>query len=419
MRCVKAIAIHCRVVLAIALPAVLLASFKTPLFLAFCETAWQHGLTRFLIVGFFVALLAAEAMYFVTLMRFVRAHGKVDRFNAMAVDPKELARRRRWKFRWAAATLATLSGGLIAETGFRLFDIQPPTAPIDCEANLPDVDESVNALGIRETWDELSSDDERIRVAFLGDSFTFGVSVEPENTLPRQVSRMLTETMPDRVLTINLGEIAAAPARELEVYEALREAVEPDVVVQIVNVNDFGAHLYQILEDLYHVRDDRLIVGDTSLLLGYIEKQIRYWMVWNTTLGYYRGGFSPEERADSWLRFERDMRACQERIEANGDTYAIVLFPWLYNLDHYQLRDMHRRMRDMATSMKVPYLDLLEVFVNRDGEALRVCPMDTHPNAEGYRIAAERIAQFLRDDVLPLHADRIDPRSSTKERAGS
>ena len=64
---------------------------------------------------------------------------------------------------------------------------------------------------------------------------------------------------------------------------------------------------------------------------------------------------------------------------------------------------MHQRVRAMAGSMNVPFLDLLEVFEGRDGESLRVCPMDTHPNAEGYRIAARRITQFLRDDVLPLH----------------
>jgi len=50
----------------------------------------------------------------------------------------------------------------------------------------------------------------------------------------------------------------------------------------------------------------------------------------------------------------------------------------------------------------VPYLDLLEVFAGRDAESLRVSPANEHPNAPAHRLAAERIARFLREEVLPL-----------------
>ncbi len=401
----KALTLYRRTVLAVIIPVALSVLGQTPFFRAFCETAWQGGPTRWLLAGCFVVLIAVEVSYLVTLIRFARARWRVDVFSAMAVDPVVVAGRRRWKFRWVAAGLATLGALLLAEAGFRVLKIEPPSTPSDCRDGLPHVDESVNALGIREDWDLLPDDDSRLRVAFLGDSFTFGTSVESEQSLPRQVGRLLADASPNGVVTINMGEIAAAPARELEIYEALHEILQPDVVVQVINVNDFGVHLYKLLDNLYRLRDHRLWLGDTSYLLRYIEKQIRYWIVWNDTLGYYRGGFSAAERADSWHVFEKHVRACKDRVEADGGTYAMVLFPWLYRLDSYQLTDMHDRVAELAGEMDVPYLDLLEVFQGRDGEALRVCPMDTHPNAEAFRLAALRVARFLRDDVMPLSVD--------------
>jgi hypothetical protein len=59
-------------------------------------------------------------------------------------------------------------------------------------------------------------------------------------------------------------------------------------------------------------------------------------------------------------------------------------------------------MREFASQLDVPYLDLLEVFAGRDAETLRVSPANEHPNALCHRLAAERIARFLRDEVLPL-----------------
>jgi lysophospholipase L1-like esterase len=65
-------------------------------------------------------------------------------------------------------------------------------------------------------------------------------------------------------------------------------------------------------------------------------------------------------------------------------------------------------MHEFASRLGVPYLDLLEAFAGHDAETLRVSLANEHPNALGHRLAAERIARFLRDDVLPLR-DRQTP----------
>ncbi len=81
--------------------------------------------------------------------------------------------------------------------------------------------------------------------------------------------------------------------------------------------------------------------------------------------------------------------------------YALVLFPVLIRLGDYPLMDVHRSMRAFAHELEAPYLDLLEVFAQRDADSLRVSLANEHPNASGHRLAAERITRFLDEEVLP------------------
>ena len=58
-------------------------------------------------------------------------------------------------------------------------------------------------------------------------------------------------------------------------------------------------------------------------------------------------------------------------------------------------------MRDFASPLNVPYLDLLDVFAGLEAEALRASLANEHPNAAGHCLAADRIALFLREEIIP------------------
>ena len=70
-------------------------------------------------------------------------------------------------------------------------------------------------------------------------------------------------------------------------------------------------------------------------------------------------------------------------------------------LDDYMLVDVHTTMREFAREIRVPYLDLLDVFAGRNAEALRMSLANEHPNLEGHRLVANRIARLLCVEVLP------------------
>lgn len=351
-------------------------------------------------------LLAVECHCGSMLARLIRAGGNPSRMLAMEAEPARVAIRRRRKLRALSATAACLVAFVVAEIAFRAFNIRPAEAAPSPFQEAIAVDNRKNKLGLREDWDALAEDDRRWRVAVLGDSMTFGDSVEREDTFCHQMEAMLNGRVPGGAVTINMGKPGTVPREQLDLYTRVRGAIRPDVVLHVVYPNDLDVDSYGALKRIYRIRDDALYVGEWSYVLRFMEKQVRYWVAWNQTIDYFRGGRDAVERERAWSEFQRYVRGVRAAVLESGADYVLVLFPWLFRLDDYLLSDVHDRMRRFAADMGVPYLDLLEAFAGRDAESLRVSLANEHPNREGHRIAAERLTRFLLEEMLPRRGVR-------------
>ncbi len=361
---------------------------------------WRYG--PWFVVGTALVLMCIEWRCLGVLYHLVVARGNLENLRARLVNPVRIARRRKRRFRLATSTIALLVAFCIAEAMFRLFNIRPSPPPQSAAVDYFAVDNTLNAWGLREPWDSPPEDDRRLRIVFLGDSIVYGDGVEREEAFCFLIEGMLSPLRPEGVRTINMGYWGTAPAWQLDKFLALRDLIRPDVVVHVVYPNDLDIYMHQRLDEIYRIRDDALWVGEVSYVLRYAERTIRYWAAWKRTIDYFRGGRTSEERRRAWANFRKDVRACKLAVEERGATYALVMFPWLVRLDGYDLGDVHETMGEFASELGAPYLDLLEVFAGMDAEALRVSLANEHPNAMGHRMAAERIARFLRDEVLPL-----------------
>jgi hypothetical protein len=175
------------------------------------QVASEHAYGKWLGLGLVVCLVIIEYRWFVTLTRLIRAGGRPTTMATLDADPNELARRRRFRFRFMAVALSVLLTFGIAEVLFRAFGITPPPPAqlpaLDCE----DVDNSLNALGLRETWDALPTNDARLRIACLGDSMVYGYSVEPNETFCHLLETLLEDEVPEGVVTINMGYPGTSP----------------------------------------------------------------------------------------------------------------------------------------------------------------------------------------------------------------
>jgi hypothetical protein len=398
---VSSFAVYRRALSAVALPVLLLAASQMHLGRLLWVAAGDRVETRWLGFAAFVVLIALECHYLGVLIGLIRARGNASVFRDRQNRPGVVAKRRRRRLRLVAVGLSTLTALACAELVFRIFDIRPPADPVRPVYDRAEIINSLNALGIREDWDSIPDDDRRLRIAFLGDSFAYGMHVNAEETFCHLIEGLLADDWPTGVLTINIAEPGTDPGSQLEKYRPLRDVLKPDVVVHVIYPNDLGVRLRFLVWNLHRIRDERLWVGEGSRILAYAEKQVRYWIMWNQTLGYFRGGRTPGEQKRSWSVFKADVQACRKFAEEGGAVYSLVLFPWLYRLDDYPLGRVHERMREFASELDVPFLDLLDTFGGRDAFVLRVDSGDAHPNPKGHRIAAERITRFLREDVFP------------------
>lgn len=348
-----------------------------------------------------VVLAILEARWLRDLFGLIMARGRVEILHAMRTAPAGIASRRRRRLAFAAASFGAILALGAAEIVFRFLDLRPPPRPRAASADHLAVNNAVNVLGIREDWSSIADEDPRFRILFLGDSMVYGDGVERDECFCRLVAPLLAADFPQGVLTINAGFPGTDPARQLEHYQQLRIALRPQVIVHVVYPNDLGIEMHRQLDHIYRIRDEDVWVGDWCFVLRFAERQVRYWIAWKQTLDYFRGGFDSASRDAAWQRLERSIEATAEVAHADGAAYAVVLFPWLVRLDDYPLGDVHVRMEGVARRLGVPYLDLLPTFSGRDAERLRVSLANEHPNLDGHRLAAARIAEFLRAEVLP------------------
>ncbi len=319
---------------------------------------------------------------------------------------RRTAERMRERVKRRILRVATVAGSLLItlvalELVFRLFSPPRPPVPRDSGENALAVDTARNVLGLREPWDEVPGGDQAVRIAFLGDSFTFAACVEQREGFVHQVEEILNPAGALRYVTINLGQPGTEPQVQSEMYRRLKGRLRPDVVVHVLYCNDLGHDLYDELKMIHAMQNRRSRAAHVSHLWGFVEGRIRYTMVKRRTLDYFRGGDSPFRRRQAWERLRAGVESVVDMARSDGTRYVLVMFPWLFSLDDYPLEDVHARMRRLAGELGVPFLDLLETFRGLDARALRISVTDEHPNPEAHTLAAEAIAGFLRaNDVI-------------------
>jgi len=312
---------------------------------------------------------------------------------------------KRWKFRLTAMTGSVIVTVFALELVFRLTS--PPQAPVprDSGDNARAVDTTRNRLGLREPWESVPGNADAMRIAFLGDSFTFAACVEQTDGFVDKIERILNPDGGLDYVTINVGQPGTDPMVQSEMYARLNGELRPHILVHVVYCNDLGHDLYDELKLIHAMQNRRSAAAQASHLWRFIEARVRYARIKARTLDYYRGGDSPFKRRRAWERFRGGIERVIDLAETDGTRYVLVMFPWLYSLDDYPLTDIHDRVRQLAEDLNVPFLDLFDTFEGRDATELRVSVIDEHPNPHAHTLAARAIAQFLTANDLFLETN--------------
>jgi lysophospholipase L1-like esterase len=329
----------------------------------------------------------------------------------------------------ALAAASVLVALLLAEGVLRAIDFMPDYW--DWHGTLVELDpellyrlqghsrDDLNALGYRDREFDVPKDG-RTRIVMVGDSFLFGDNVGPEQTLPRQLERVLG----DGAQVFNLGIAGDGPDQSFGRLRRDGLRLDPDaVILQLYPANDFHDleknRLYVFDEQgaLVFNHDNPVAHAIPGLRLGVLLRKLftgrglapAVEQELNAVLGFDPpriildpGG---EEAAAQIALMRGVLRLFRDTLADAGIPFYVVIIPTLEAIqDDSAFREAgiprqrylsnERLAEQVAREEGVPVLALDRAFLAARRRDLYT-PDDGHLSAIGTRVAARELARFL------------------------
>jgi hypothetical protein len=256
----------------------------------------------------------------------------------------------------------------------------------------------------------------------LGDSFTFGAGVEAEEAWPEQLSQLAGRNF------ANLGVPGYGPPQYTEVLKRYGLSLRPKIVLYAVFQNDLrDSALFALWQDrqvpyprkigqtlpsgmrrflAYHSRLYQLVDVPRSRARLYLEAD-------QERLIFYRRKRGREQPWSGWEVAQRAILSARQMTEKEGAAFVLLLLPseeqayWhlvsaeLERPDKHDLDAVNRLVGSLCEKERLRCLDLTAPYMERarGGERLYF-RIDGHWNAEGHRLAAMTIYDYLRSNRI-------------------
>jgi hypothetical protein len=241
------------------------------------------------------------------------------------------------------------------------------------------------------------------RLFILGDSFAAGYGIKD---VQNRFANIIRARHPDWYLYImaypgvdTLGETAW-----LTNLFVPGEHYEQDTFLLIYNLNDvtdivgdeWGEGVIEIANDPF--RQSWLCRNSYFVNLYYNRWQQSH----NPKIQGIFHELAEGYESPKWELQADHLRQLQGIIESHGAKLLVVTFPDLHALGKdYCFQKGHERLSEFWKTERIPYLDLLPFFQDRDPRQVTVNRHDAHPNEFAHRIAADAIDKFLIPEMLP------------------
>jgi len=251
------------------------------------------------------------------------------------------------------------------------------------------------------------------RIAFLGDSFTFGEGVKDGDVFTAKIEKLLNRQGGDNIYQcLNFGVGGYNTRQSVLLLKNVVYKYKPDVVVLCYTLNDVEPDLfyYNAYTNSVERRPRELFVQEgtpskrppeTILFNSRIVKLV--WKAMNNladaekTVDYYHHIFSNKYLVEENKRSLLELAAfCRD----NNIKIYIIILPLLYELsDKYPFNDLHQKIINNIPDKKL-VVDALPYFMGYKYTDLWVHPTDQHPNEVAHGIIASIISERLLMDFM-------------------
>jgi lysophospholipase L1-like esterase len=279
----------------------------------------------------------------------------------------------------------------------------------------------INQDGLRDTDYSRTKPISTFRIAAVGDSCTFGLGVELEETWPKQLETELQKTK-SRIEVINFGVMGYNTTQEAERIQDKVLDYSPDLIIIGYSLNDIGvlSRERRVLST-YKGYNSFLTTG-IGFIDGLLSRFKTYLLIKNRLflkksnadkappqyskdgLKVLRKGYSgflleAYQEPDNWnelkAAFDKIRRSTQPRIPVLS-----VIYPELNELDQYPFTEIHDIVKKLCLENGFLVLDPLVDFLSNKAQNIRISEANPHPNALGNKIYAQAISQYLQASFL-------------------
>ena len=246
----------------------------------------------------------------------------------------------------------------------------------------------LNSCGLRGVDRAIEKPDNVIRIAFLGDSFTFGWGVEEEHSFVEVTGEILNRYLDGQdtsVEMLNLGIPGYSTFQEVELFLKERKEFQPDIVVVFFIQNDFGVPFF-----IGGIGDDGKMVRSTAF----------------AKLGKEEGSEDVQADKDRVVNMLDPNKALRDLVkDSRKNAYQVYL---AFN-PHPKWKENLKRLWFVRKSSKLPiinirprFLEAMESFEISEGDLS--LPDDPHPSALKHSILGALLAEDLLPEVSRLAA---------------
>ncbi len=249
------------------------------------------------------------------------------------------------------------------------------------------------------------------RILVVGDSFTWGDGVEPQEAYPSVMESLLRERRPNQSIEIiNWSRPGWNTWRQFKSIGPQLPVLDPDLLIIGYCINDAEpihrrqlGELRQIMRTAHREPSNRLVVWlyNHSHVAALIYDSAENRRLRKAVTAYYQTLY--DDGRSGWVRARDALDLFGKATRSQSIPTLLVIFPIFDSQldDRYGYRELHSKIAQAATRSGLEVLDLLPSFESYDGRDLAVEPFsDAHPSPLAHKVAAENILE--RVDQLGL-----------------
>lgn len=286
------------------------------------------------------------------------------------------------------------------------------------------VDYEISKQGLRDREFSHAKPADVLRVVVLGDSITFGVGVQQEETFSKVMERELAGRFPKKKIeVINAGIWATNTSQQIAWLKYRMLRFDPDLVFICSTLVDIrppqgtqkprttpedrwirrlglssGIVENEVLERApasFHVttplRRHSALVDYMIYKLHYILRSRSEESIWI------------EDWADGSPGVEAIRSALTEGAELSREhdfDLHVGMFPFLSRLnENYPFQEQHGHLERICRDLGLPFHDLIEPLLGESGRALMTHVHDHHPGVRAHRLVGEWLAVRLEEPL--------------------